>query len=130
MKAEELMVNDWIYCPEVNVRVGEIKRERVECYEPHRIGCELCRTEPIPLTEEILSANGFVEGEEYQEKVFFVNEKYGIKSYPKKWSMPYKWYLTIRNGDIPVAKVDSVHELQRALRVIGLTDKANNFRIA
>ena len=72
---------------------------------------------PIPLTSEILEKNGWWFNTEdiwLHDEVNFIIEK---------------WYGRFQCFDINQIKLDSVHELQRALRCCGLWDMADNFKI-
>ena len=73
--------------------------------------------EPIPLTPEILEKNGWwfdTEDTWRHDEVNFTIEK---------WNGRYQCY------DINQIKFYSVHQLQQALRLVGMTDMANNFKI-
>ena len=73
--------------------------------------------QPIILTPEILEKNGWwydVEDMWLHDEVNFIIEK---------------WYGRFQCFDINQIKLDSVHELQRALRCCGLWDMADNFKI-
>lgn len=73
--------------------------------------------EPIPLTPEILETNGWwydVEDMWLHDEVDF-----GIE----KWNGRFQCY------DINQIKLDSVHQLQHALRICGLNDLADNFKL-
>ena len=92
---------DWIRTGEIGMRYQKV----------WAIGC----IEPIPLTAEILEKNGwwFDTGDTWRhDEVNFTIEK---------WNGRYQCY------GINQIKLDSVHELQRALRCCGLWDIANNF---
>ena len=73
--------------------------------------------EPIPLTAEILEKNGWwfnVEDMWLNEDVDFSIEK---------WNGKFQCY------DINQIKLDSVHQLQHALRLCGLDELADNFKV-
>ena len=75
------------------------------------------KPQPIPITPEILEKNGWwydVEDMWLHDEVDF-----GIE----RWNGGFQCY------DINQIKLDSVHELQRALRCCGLWDMADNFKI-
>lgn len=90
----------------------------------------------IPITEEILKKNGFTWdewGSNYKEANFLIQEK----NIHIEWRM-YSSYLAIwfdydehNDGvyaDI-VIPVKYLHELQQALRLAGIGDVADNFKI-
>lgn len=102
-------------------KVQEIARdENMQWYISFACSATLFRAyefEPIPLTPEILEKNGWW----YDEVDMWLHDKvdFGIER---------------RNGgfqcyNINQIKLDSVHELQRALRCCGLWDMAENFKI-
>lgn len=75
------------------------------------------QVKPITLTAEILEKNGWwfdTEDTWRHDEVNFTIEK---------WNGRYQCY------DVNQIKLDSVHELQRALRCCGLWDIANNFAV-
>lgn len=72
---------------------------------------------PIPITPEILEKNGWWFDTEDMWRHDEVD--FGIE----RWNGRFQCY------DISQIKLDSVHELQRALRCCGLWDMANNFKI-
>ena len=72
---------------------------------------------PIPITTEILEKNGWwydVEDMWLHDEVDFTIEK---------WNGRYQCY------DINQIKLYSVHQLQHALRLCGLNDLADNFKL-
>ena len=75
------------------------------------------QVKPIPLTPEILEKNGWwynVEDMCLHEEVGFFIEKFNGR---------FQCY------DINQIKLDSVHQLQQALRLCGLNELADNFKI-
>ena len=73
--------------------------------------------ELIPLTPEIMEKNGWwfdTEDTWLHDEVNFTIEK---------WNERYQCY------DINQIKFDSVHELQHALRLCGLNELADNFKV-
>ena len=75
------------------------------------------QVKPIPLTAEILEKNGWwydVEDMWQHEEVDFSIEK---------WNGKFQCY------DISQIKLDSVHQLQQTLRLCGLNELADNFKV-
>lgn len=75
------------------------------------------KIEGIPLTPEILEKNGWwfdTEDKWLYDEVNFIIEK---------WNGRFQCY------DINQIKLDSVHELQQALRLCGLKELADNFKV-
>lgn len=133
MKAEELMIGDWVLYAGLNPEIPQ-GAVRVSCLvrDPH----ELCVNDklttyqfvkPIPLTPEILELNGF--------------SKDGSQIHRKKNTDYYTDYDIIVNpqvGSMCIEGIDGncnrfsryyVHELQHALRLCGLTELADNFKV-
>ena len=75
------------------------------------------RPEPIPLTPEILEKNGWW----YDSDDMWQHEEVGF--YIEKWNGRFQCY------DINDIKLDSVHQLQQTLRLCGLNELADNFKI-
>lgn len=101
---------------------------------------------PIPLTEEILKANGFKDANANNELKFcwyvlHTNQEYGdfwgrtnheiIIAYRENNSDMYvsRPYADNTQQKISVADIHYVHELQHALRLCGLNELANNFKV-
>ena len=123
MKATELQIGDLVKIKgHLDYdKVQEIARdENMQWYISYACSATLFRAyefEPIPLTPEILEKNGWwfdTEDTWRHDEVNFTIEK---------WNGRYQCY------DINQIKLDSVHQLQQVLRLAGLTDMANNFKI-
>ena len=131
MKANELMIGDWVgrvfddkridYRQVDWIRTGEIGMRYQKVWA---IGC----IEPIPLTTEILEKNGFV----------FDCDFWTIAN-PRYNNVRMVTYYSI-GDDVADAflghwafdenyAIDYVHELQHALRLCGLNELADNFKI-
>lgn len=79
-----------------------------------------CHPEPIPLTAEILEKNGWIYTEYCHE---YQDGKIIIQSRP-----PYMW-IRINGLNIEAFKCGYVHQYQHLLRLFGLDELANNFKI-
>ena len=73
--------------------------------------------QPIILTPEILEKNGWW----YYSDDMWQHEEVGF--YIEKWDGRFQCY------DITDIKLDSVHQLQQTLRLCGLNELADNFKI-
>ena len=73
--------------------------------------------QPIILTPEILEKNGW----EYYMDDLWQHEEVGF--YIEKWNGGFQCY------DINDIKLDSVHKLQDVLRLCGLNELADNFKV-
>ena len=129
MKAEELMVGDWVYIRDCETI------ERVESITPPRIGTDHSddllqgdNIAPIDITPEILEKNGIHFNEEFRSKNdkpqwvctkkegYFFLEKRG-----KEWNL----IITCYEGGFYSKKnfngeISCVHELQHALRLCNI----------
>ena len=123
MKATELMIGDLVKIKgHLDYdKVQEIARdENMQWYISYACSATLFRAyefEPIPLTPEILEKNGWwfdTEDTWRHDEVNFTIEK---------WNGRYQCY------DINQIKLDSVHQLQHALRLCGLDELADNFKV-
>lgn len=118
MKANELMIGDWVhYINPSNNRVVGVG----DFTAPEEL-------EPIPLTAEILEKNGFVK----------------VNSQRYDWGSPNGFYVNI-NPKKKIIHINgangsncnmyyiivgfNVHELQHALRLCGLIDLADSFKV-
>ena len=75
------------------------------------------QVKPIPLTPEILENNGWwyeIEDMWLHDEVNFCIEK---------------WNGKLQCYDISQIKLDSVHQLQQTLRLCGLNELADNFKV-
>lgn len=119
MKANELMIGDWVkIIDDAPTMSGEC--HRVDWIRTGEFGLDNRKIvtypyiEPIPLTEEILVKNGFIrktkkEWEYIKDDILIVFGMYGWLSVT---NLNFKLY-----GDIKY-----VHELQHALRVCGIEE--------
>ena len=125
IKCRDLMVGDWITdehrYPMQIVNVGE--DYAYATFDGNESDpWEFCDKEgfepaPIPITPEILEKNGWWRDE---EGVWLHDEvDFGIE----RWNGGFQCY------NINQIKLDSVHELQRALRCCGLWDIADDFKV-
>lgn len=105
METTELMIGDWVK----------------HLNNPRRIKGAVDLTfakdfEPIPLTAEILEKNGFVKHDKIHPYYMdYYHEKDGFTIFNSS-----TWH-----GHI----LDSVHEIQHALRLCGLKGLADNFKV-
>ena len=122
MKAAELMVGDLVCLKddtkcELPLKVDGVLTDDISLDGEGFLGGAEGLIRPIPLTPEILNENGWwydVEDMWLHDKVDF-----GIE----RWNGGFQCY------NINQIKLDSVHELQHALRLCGLNELANNFKV-
>lgn len=126
MEAKDLMVGDWVkfnlypyLAPYTPVKVS------LDAIYKAAKGADVLRFEPIPLSQEILVMNGFEKRPEcYINGLSPSYNKYGfaLSIYVKND------YFYIYCALISI-QIKYVHELQHALRLCGLNDLADNFKI-
>ena len=123
MKCKELQIGDWIQDENGSpMRIIKVGRDYVcaifgdnEC--PWAFEDDDVQPEGIPITPEILEKNGWwfnTEDMWLHDEVDFDIEK---------WDGRFQCY------EINQIKLDSVHELQHALRLCGLDELADNFKV-
>jgi len=114
MKATELMIGDWVYKTEESLKRGIY-------YSAHQIQSQdfindgffdMCH--PIPLTAEILEKNPKVY---YLCSLHLNTEESAVNGF------------ALKVGANCIMGINSVHELQHALRLFGLNDLADNFKV-
>lgn len=139
MKAKQLMLKDWVKFKGHQCKVIDLSWNDYEVCSPIQLldknvyGCLEC--EPIPLTEEILKANAF----EVRNNNTFIK---GIGNFFVCVELDYNdieisKYFGIGTddeeceygSDIHFEDNIKVHELQHALRLCGLDELADNFKI-
>lgn len=129
MKANELQIGDWAHSSFFGcTRVESI--EESDGYGWVRTNGERksdASLTPIPLTEEVLLANGFYKGSyvgsylhrDFVFRVYPINSDSSATSFVQEESPIYE----------TVFYCCYVHELQHALKLCGLGDLANNFKV-
>lgn len=136
MKANELMIGDWVSQSNGNaVKIDWIKTGEYGYYDKYgkmEIACTPL-LEPIPLTPEILEKNGFVYEKDFE--AFIDEENYIRINIPNEsdGAEVSISYMGSNFGEItfyPAYKEHLfVHELQHVFRLCGLNDLADNFKI-
>ena len=81
--------------------------------------------EPIPLTPEILEKNGFIKVNSQRYDYGYPDTDCYVKVNPKKNMI----HVNGRNANSNLYSHSFVHELQRALRLCGLDELADNFKV-
>ena len=135
MKANELMIGDWVkydkqyFQVDGYVRVPNTLFLKYNGHTAHyEDGCVVAEdTEPIPLTEEILKVNGFDTIEDQPR-----HEWYDWKLKDECFFITFFGDEESPRGEIEIAghiyDYTYVHELQHALRLCSLNDLADNFK--
>lgn len=138
MKANELMIGDWVDLSEmpnesIPCKVVELHTEELLEIQPDDTACDIVGYDdikPIPLTAEILEKNG-IKKRGYEYVVFGWDGA-------KQWHVALEdfkpqfdfWFITSFYRDLNVrGQIRYVHELQRLLRCCGLNELADNFMV-
>lgn len=128
MKAEELMIGDWVYDGCINRQVTDsLIYDMCENYSQE----ECDEIISIPITLHVLECNDFV----WSDVGDFCRSN---KNSPEQIyiSVSFKHDGSVRHVEIKNMRchcnydnIEYVHEFQHALRLCGLNDLANNFKI-
>lgn len=129
LKINDLSVGDWVHHDfyEVDMRVvtiyGDNERVIAESSSGHGVTCHLDHFTPIPITSEILEANGFEKhcGGIFRYEWMWQGESSGITlcSFDEElWFV----YLFFKEGKDIMCNIPtfSVHQLQHILRLAGI----------
>lgn len=117
MRSRELQIGDWVYFGK-----DEYSPSKIDGILPYDEGVVLDfdnepisndHIRPIPLTAAILEKNGFKDG--------------GVLSY--EFYDGYHVFLEAEKRSVHAGALWYVHELQRALRLCGMNELADNFKI-
>lgn len=125
MKATELMIGDWVIGKkwrELPFQITRINDGGKFIYGKtgnSTVGPVFFdELEPIPLTREILEMNGFTE-----------NYRYDDLSYIQSNGAVTGTHINGENGEMEEMYFKYVHEVQNALRLCGLNDLADIFKL-
>lgn len=121
MKAEELMIGDWVSCDGSPRKVVAIAgdhigvRKTTEMGLPYVENWQLGKVHPIPLTTEMLDKNGFrfdSDGLRWQSGEFAVDYGHDVSE-----DVDDYLFVWISNRIVPLRHV---HQFQHALRLSGV----------
>ena len=139
MKANELMIRDWC-CNEHGfpMQITNVGEDYAYATwegnegDPWEFDDKDDQPKPIPLTAEILEKNGIKKRGDNDEYAVFGWE--GMKQWYvtlEDFKPQYDfWFITSSDRDLNVSgQIRYVHQLQQVLRLAGMTDMANNFKI-
>lgn len=144
MKPNELMIGDWVIDAGITSRTVYKRINRTDersnsCVaDDYKVILGEAGIKPIPITPEILEANGF----ESRELYHFTLYQFGKDSFSIAYNLLLKnlcaFTKTVQAGcrlcttpdksELSI-QIQYVHELQQAMRLIGLRDLADNFVI-
>ena len=139
MKANELMIGDWVIFGDEPLKVqhlynngyddvvAEIVEEGTNEYgvyeEIKDVPVVYCS--PIPLTPEILEKNGFIKVNSQRYDYGYPDTDCYVKVNPKKNMI----HVNGRNANSNLYSHSFVHQIQQALRLCGLNKIADNFKL-
>lgn len=122
MKANEVMLGDWVY-NEVPCYVTAIYHNGTMDCQGDDWAISTDRVEPIPLTAEILEKNGYT-GTNFAYRMMYYSEDGRVQLFNDELMINSnnEWRIHIDNEDmdsILYCELSYVHELQHALRLCG-----------
>lgn len=124
MEATELQIKDWVNTPN---GIGQVRTIGIFCGYVGDTCYEFDEVSPIPLTPEILEKNGFVKSTIEEDVYNFPDNNKALKE--RGFALNYhdygRWFITDHN----LMKILYVHQLQRALRLCGLGEIADKFKL-
>lgn len=122
MKATDLQIGDYVLAKPsmMLIKVAAVHNKKVGYHAvTNRLNwVRMDLLEPIPLTREILEMNGFTE-----------NYSYDDLSYIQSCSAITGTHINGENGEMEEMYFKYVHEVQNALRICGLNELADNFKL-
>lgn len=127
MNADELMVGDWILHKDNPIKVEEIICGGINpdwCCGELMSSISESEIKPIPLTAEILEKNGW-----YVPLLKSWWEHPDIAFWMKAYTDGTFELMIDEDSDISFCTIRFVHELQHALRLCGLKELADNFKV-
>lgn len=135
VKCRDLMVGDWV-TNEHGLPAQIINVDNLCAYtifggneddegEPWVFDDSVYLPVPIPLTPEILEKNGFTKVNSQRYDYGYPDTDCYVKVNPKKNMI----HVNGRNANSNLYSHSFVHELQRALRLCGLDELADNFKV-
>lgn len=120
MKASELMIGDWV---EMNLSPSVLNSYfKAQIVVSNLVSLEAnydFDVRPIPLTEEILKANGRIYNGGFAK--YLLNENLNVS-----YDFSSRRFVF---GCNRIEKIKYVHELQHALRLCGLNELADNLKV-
>ena len=120
MRAEELMIRDWVLDGHVYAQVTSITCDGI-IETTHNEFSNIELVEPIPLTPEFLEKNGFVKFISSQYTLPNCSAGVILTTLKEMPNATGKWLVAIKKGytDAKIA-ITHVHELQHALKLCGI----------
>ena len=143
MKLTDLAILDWVLInntPHKIQAIDSIDAEILADDDLYYVGEDRCHSEdkiePIPLTPEILEENGFERGVIIPSKFYrnIDNEQLMFCSYGSCYGLGYVHWNESNDADIMhrlevQQPIMYIHQMQHALRLFGLDELADNFKV-
>ena len=142
MKANELMIGDWVCLKddiksELPLKVDGVLIDDISLEGEGFLGGVDGLVRPIPITPEILEKNGFhLELSSNKENVYSHFDKGDctpiifLSAGQEKWTLHVKNYILKKCLDFTIFHDTLyVHELQHILQLCGLDELADNFKV-
>lgn len=125
MKAKNLMIGDYVRhkSSKYIIQIDSVLEDGVN-YEYCQGGLDYIdedKIEPIPLTEEILKANGWQLLSNYDREAYYAPN--GVFSLDFRNGL----FRLIIHGNIVI--IEHVHQLLHDIRICGLNELADNFKL-
>jgi hypothetical protein len=127
MKANELMIGDWVMFPNSIEKVQEISYVCGKGYcasfaaSATLFPIPIDKLKPIPITPEILEKNGWKSYSHENTPIFGIIQGFEIVL---AW-MDYYWQLCVDGTVYRKIRIRYVHELQHALKLCGIEKLLN-----
>lgn len=132
MKLTDLTIGDLVLInntPHKIQAIDSIDAEILADDELYYVGEDRCHSEDkiegIPITPEILENNGFIKVNSQRYDYGYPDTDCYVKVNPKKNMI----HVNGRNANSNLYSHSFVHELQHALRLCGLDELADNFKV-
>ena len=135
MKAADLMVGDWVCLKddtkyELPLKVDGVLTDDISLEGEGFLGGAEGLIRPVPITPEILEKNDIKKR----------RDEYAVFGWEgmKQWYVTLEdfkpqydfWFITSSDRDLNIrGQIRYVHQLQHALRLCGLNELANNFKV-
>lgn len=113
MKANELMIGDWVIVNTYPEKVKLIGETLIKVWNRDN-SIDVDDVSPIPLTAEILEKNGFIR---FGTGYILERERFGLVNPSSPNNYLDNYWLRI---SIKAVHIEYVHELQHALRLCGI----------
>lgn len=114
MKTTDLMVGDWVFNKFLNKNIKITPYDFFSKYPKVIEGNDL---EPIPLTVEIMKANGYDFMDCYINYIYDDDE---VSYLEMTLNDDDEFVWTINTNEYDIMQIKYVHELQHALRLLGI----------